>query len=97
MSHPNGYPKKTFVPYEGDMPAKTVETPVNFDPSHEGIAGVSPEERYYVDLLMAESIDEAAALGPEPVFNSLAEAAAVQPDLIALVEDYEVRIVKEEN
>lgn len=57
----------------------------------------TPEQRYYRELLYTQSIGEAAALGPEPVFDSLAEAVAAQPDIIAMIEDDEVHIERGEN
>ena len=89
MTHPNEFPDKKFIPSEGTMPVATVEWPVVVSPEREGIAGISPEGRYFADLALAESIEEAAALGPEPIFGTLSEAAAVQPDLRELSESYE--------
>jgi hypothetical protein len=43
MSHPNEYPGKTFVPFEGDMPVETVELPFPGS-DREGITTVTGPE-----------------------------------------------------
>jgi hypothetical protein len=43
MTHPNQYPGKVFIPYEGDMEVETIEMPVP-TPDREGIAVVTEED-----------------------------------------------------
>lgn len=84
MAHPNEYPGKIFVPWEGDMPVETVEMPVDADASREGIAGIGPERRDYETLRAMKSAEEMVALGPESKKDDFPEVDLEQLDSLGM-------------